>query len=145
VTGVGYDIGETVRAVTDRTESQQRQVSVSVLVYDRWLADDLNRHLHSCQDIRVLSADESAAADVLLVLTTVVTDALLAELADVTKEATNPTQCTVLVSGPLRERHLAHAVSCGVVSILPRRETNARLVVRAILASHAGGAICPRR
>lgn len=143
MTGIGHET-EAARAVTNRMESRkQYQVSVFVLGYDRRLADDLNRHLLSCQYIRMLDADESTTADVLVVLTTAVTDVLLAELADMTREATNPEQCIVLVSGPLRERHLARAVSCGVVSILSRRETNARLIIRAILTSHAGGAVLP--
>lgn len=146
VTGVGYDnpVRDMVRAIADSAEStEQHQVHVSVLVYDRRLAEDLGPHLRCSQDIRLLPSDESAAADVLLVLTTVVTDALLAELVSTANAATNPAQCIVLVSGPLRERHLARAVSCGVVSILPRRETNARLVIRAVLASHAGRAVLP--
>ncbi len=117
--------------------------TVSVVSYGKRIDDELDAELASSQEIVLVPSSGHADADVILVVTTAVTDAMLADLGRIADGAVNPRQCMVLVTGPMRERHLARAVSCGVVSILPLREATARLVVRAVRSSYRGGAVLP--
>ncbi|MBP2473116.1 DNA-binding NarL/FixJ family response regulator [Crossiella equi] len=137
-----------VRAAARSTPTAARaadRVSVAVYVQDERLATDILPVLSMSQDLRLLPAGESGQADVVLVLAELVTDALVTELALMSERAENPAQCMVLVAGPLRERHLAQIFGAGVVSILPRRDVTARLVARAVIASHGGHAVLPEK
>jgi DNA-binding NarL/FixJ family response regulator len=126
------------------SELRPAEVAVSVLADDRTFADQVVPSLRAAAELRLLSPGRHSDADVVLVLTSLVTDTLLAEMTEIaggTADQTGP--CLVLVSGPLRERHLARAIACGVVSILPRRDVSARSITRAVLASHHGGSVLP--
>lgn len=118
-------------------------VSVGVVVYDRFFAGNLFKGLRASADLRILPDSQLSRADVLLVVTASLDDVVLAELAKLASRAENPEQCVVLVSGPVRERHLAQALSCGVVSILAREVSTPHLVIRAVLASRGGRSVMP--
>jgi DNA-binding NarL/FixJ family response regulator len=118
-------------------------VTVSVFIHDDQFAGKVVECLSSSPDIHIAPDAEQAKADVVLVLTTLVTDDLMAKMAEIAQRAVNPDQSLVLVSGPLRERHLVRAFSYGVVSILPRAKVTPRLVARAILAASSGQSILP--
>jgi DNA-binding NarL/FixJ family response regulator len=118
-------------------------ITVAVFAYDQAAAAGLLGNLSASPDIHVLPANRHAEADVVVLLTISVTDALLSEMEAINARAVSAGQSMVLVSGPLRERHLTRALSCGVVSILPRAEITPRLITRAVIASGSGRAIIP--
>ena len=118
-------------------------ITVAVFAYDQPAAASLLGNLNASPDIRILPASRHAEADVVVLLTISVTDALLSEMEAINARAVSAGQSMVLVSGPLRERHLSRALSCGVVSILPRSEVTPRLITRAVIASGSGRAIIP--
>jgi DNA-binding NarL/FixJ family response regulator len=118
-------------------------ITVAVFAYDQATGGSVLGHLSASPDIQVLPASRHAEADVVVVLTSSVTDALLTEMDAITARAAYARQSMVLVSGPLRERHLTRALSCGVVSILPWAEITPRLITRAVIASGSGRAIIP--
>jgi DNA-binding NarL/FixJ family response regulator len=119
------------------------RVAVSVLGHGDHLAGPVEAGLRAAGDVRLLSGTAAPDADVLLVLSTTVTEDLLEDMARAWKSAANSRQAVVLVAGPLRERQLARAFNAGVVSILPRREATVGLIVRAVLASSRGHAVLP--
>jgi DNA-binding NarL/FixJ family response regulator len=117
-------------------------VAVTVLAGDVRLAGDVEVALTEYREVGVLASSEHRAADVVVVLAELVTDAMVDELAAWGQTAENA-QRIVLVAGPLRERYLPRLFGAGVVSILPYREANSAQVVHAVLASSAGRAVVP--
>jgi DNA-binding NarL/FixJ family response regulator len=137
-------VGEAVSVVAPAMpEVRTAEVAVWVLADDPVLTGEVIPRLRVSSELRLVSAGRREDADVVLVLTSVVTDSLLAVMAEIAESAVNREQCMVLVAGPMRERQLARAVGCGVVSILPRRDATPRLITRAVVASHCGGAMLP--
>jgi DNA-binding NarL/FixJ family response regulator len=118
-------------------------ITTAVFADEQPAAAGVLDYLSASPDISVLPARQNIEADVVLVLAGSVTDALLAELDTISNRAVNIQQSMVLVSGPIRERHLARVLSCGVVSILPRAEATPRLITRAVIASGTGRALLP--
>jgi DNA-binding NarL/FixJ family response regulator len=118
-------------------------ITTAVFADEQAAADGVLGYLNASPDISVLPVSQHAEADVVLVLAGSVTDELLSEMDTISNRAVNVRQSMVLVSGPFRERHLARALRCGVVSILPRAETTPRLVARAVVASGNGRALLP--
>ena len=106
---------------------------------------DCLAHLHAGSELRMLPFSAHRYADIVVVLTEVVEDELLARLDEIAEEATNPAQRTVLVTGPVRHRQLARAFAAGVVSILPRRQTSPDVLTNAILTSANGRAVLPEQ
>ncbi|MCK2239276.1 MULTISPECIES: LuxR C-terminal-related transcriptional regulator [unclassified Crossiella] len=119
------------------------RIAVAVHAADRRLADQLEPALAVPRELCLLAASESALADVVLVISEMVTDSLVGELIAMSAAARRHGQCFVLVAGPLRERHLPRLFGAGVVSILPYRDVTAHQVVRTVLASHSGQAVLP--
>jgi DNA-binding NarL/FixJ family response regulator len=119
------------------------RVTVAVLGDDPLMIGRVGTQLTTSPDVRVVPDADSTTADVLLILTTAVTEQLLTHLNRLADDATNPTQRMVLVADHLRQRHLPHIFRCGVVSVLPRRGVATSLIMRAVLTSHTGGAMLP--
>ncbi|MFD8500964.1 LuxR C-terminal-related transcriptional regulator [Amycolatopsis sp. NPDC059657] len=119
------------------------EIRVGVVVHDQFFSGNLLERIRASSDIDIVPAEEHCRADVMVVVTASLDDILLDALEKLAANAENPGQCVVLVSGPVRERHLAQALSCGVVSILAREVTTPQLIVRAVLASHAGRSVMP--
>ncbi|MEU3650064.1 LuxR C-terminal-related transcriptional regulator [Lentzea sp. NPDC034063] len=119
------------------------RVAVSVLAGDARLAGDLTTALSATQEIGVLAAAEFAAADVVVVLAELMTDAVVDELVARARTDENIGQRIVLIAGPLRERHLPRLFGAGVVTVLPYREVTSAQVVRAVLVSAAGRSLVP--
>ncbi|SER46592.1 DNA-binding response regulator, NarL/FixJ family, contains REC and HTH domains [Lentzea xinjiangensis] len=119
------------------------RVSVAVHVHDRRVADDLLPALNTAPELRIAAPADSAVADVALVLTELVTDTVTDALTALSERATNPAQRTVLIAGPLRERHLPQIFAAGVVAILPRKDVLPRQVAHALIAAAHGRAVLP--
>jgi DNA-binding NarL/FixJ family response regulator len=124
-------------------ESDADRITVAVLGDDPLMIGRVGTQLTTAPDVRVVPDADSTSADVIVVLTTTVTDQLLTQLNRFADEATNPTQRTVLVADHLRQRHLPQIFRSGVVSVLPRRGAATGLIMRAVLTSHGGGAMLP--
>lgn len=138
-------ISRTDGARVERTDPHtgRDRISVAVHAADRRLADQLLPAFSQQRELALSAADESALADVVLVVSEMVTDSLVNELTAMSAAARRPGQCFVLVAGPLRERHLAQLFGAGVVSILPYRDVTPAQVIRTVIASHQGQAVLP--
>ncbi|MFS8104213.1 LuxR C-terminal-related transcriptional regulator [Lentzea alba] len=121
------------------------RITVGLIVCDERLAADLVPTLSTCQDLRLVTDRDVTSADVVLVLAESVTDAVVAELVALGEQGQTSARGTVLVAGPLRERHLPRLFEAGVVSILPSRGMTAGQVVRALFATSDGRAVLPDR
>jgi DNA-binding NarL/FixJ family response regulator len=119
------------------------RVRVAVHVRDHVVASELVPQLALSPDLTIAAGDDREGADVALVFADHVTDSLLDELATMSHRALNPAQRTVLVVGPLRERHLAQIFAAGVVAILPKKNVTPRQVVQALIATSHGRAVLP--
>jgi DNA-binding NarL/FixJ family response regulator len=91
--------------------------------------------LQAHADVRVAEGP----ADVLLVMEEHVTDSVLAEIR------AESAPHVVLVVEQFRETDLMTAIECGVVAILPRRETGGAELVAAVIAAGDGTANLPPR
>ena len=114
---------------------------VSVVVHGELSVEKLLHRLKLDPDIELLDADARSDADIVLALASAADEELLLRLSIISAHASNPTQRTVLVSEPLRERHVAMAFAAGVVSILPHREATEGLIVRTVVSSARGHAV----
>lgn len=119
------------------------RITVAVLGDDPLMVSQLGTQLNTSPELRVVPDADCTAADVILVLTTTVTEQLLSQLNRLADEATNPAQRMVLVADNLRQRHLPQIFRAGVVSVLPRRGVATGLIMRAVISSHSGGAMLP--
>lgn len=121
------------------------RVQIAVHVHDHLVASDLVPQLAQSPELKIAVGDERDVADVSLVFAENVTDSLIDELAMISHRALNPAQRTVLVAGPLRERHLAQIFAAGVVAILPRKDITPRQVAHALIAASHGRAVLPEK
>jgi DNA-binding NarL/FixJ family response regulator len=119
------------------------EVKVSVVTHGDLPVDQLLGRLRADPDILLLDGAARPDADIVLVLASVADEELPALLSMLSAQAVNPAQRTVLVSEPLRERHVALAFGAGVVSILPRREATDSLIARTVVSSARGHAVLP--
>lgn len=119
------------------------RVQVAVHVQDHVVASELVPHLAQSPDLTIAAGDDRELADVALVFADHVTDSLVDELSALSHRALNPAQRTVLIAGPLRERHLAQIFGAGVVAILPRKDVTPRQVTHAVIATSQGRAVLP--
>lgn len=131
------------QAVAGALPDTSVRVAVTVLAGDARVASDLVVALTACREADVLTATERGAADVVVVLAELVTEAVVDELATWGRAAENAGQRLVLVAGPLRERYLPRLFGAGVVSVLPYRDVSSAQVVRAVLTSSAGRSVIP--
>ncbi|GLY50829.1 LuxR C-terminal-related transcriptional regulator [Lentzea sp. NBRC 102530] len=119
------------------------RVLVGVHVQDHVVASELVPQLAQSPELTIAAGDDRDLADVALVFADHVTDPLVDELAAMSHRALNSAQRTVLVAGPLRERHLAQIFAAGVVAILPRKNVTPRQVTHALIATVQGRAVLP--
>jgi DNA-binding NarL/FixJ family response regulator len=86
------------------------------------------------QEIAVQTLGAERAADVVLMLATVVTGNLLNRLEQLRHDHQKPDLPVVLVADELPEHSMLRAINCGVVSLLRRDEMNFNRIVRNIVA-----------
>jgi DNA-binding NarL/FixJ family response regulator len=116
-------------------------VTVSVITDDPLGGDAVRSYLNTTPGIRPVPDSDPYSADVVLVVTAILTEALLGTMIKFSDAAANPRQCMVLIAGPLPERQMVLAFRCGVVSIVPRNTATRETVTQAILASGHGSAV----
>ncbi|MBB4688441.1 helix-turn-helix transcriptional regulator [Amycolatopsis jiangsuensis] len=121
-------------------------VKVAVLASDPITRAGAVSLLGTRPEFRVLSEDTAAEADVVLVMEEHVTDRVLSRVKDLARESDRVTGPDLVIVGDhFRESDLMTAIECGVVAILPRRETGGAELVAAVLAAGDGTATLPPR
>jgi DNA-binding NarL/FixJ family response regulator len=111
-------------------------VAVAIVASDPLTAEGTAAYLLGRPDITLLPVDSLGSADVVLVLETWVTDETLFQMELAAEQAGNREMRFVLVGDGVREPQLLRAVSCGLVSVLPRKGTDHERIVAAIVAVH---------
>ncbi|MEV5541689.1 LuxR C-terminal-related transcriptional regulator [Saccharopolyspora shandongensis] len=119
-------------------------ITVSLFVDDLADGEAFLRSLSASPDTQVLPVDRHVEADVVVVVATMVDDALLLQMEKVAAKAKNAQQRMVLISDPIRKSQLARIVGCGVVSILSRAAITPHLILQAVVASGKGEALMPK-
>ncbi|GAA3571496.1 response regulator transcription factor [Amycolatopsis ultiminotia] len=121
-------------------------VKVAVLASDPITRAGAASLLGTRPELRVLSEDTAAEADVVLVMEEHVTDRVLSRVKELARQSDRMAgPDLVLVADHFRESDLMTAIECGVVAILPRRETGGAELVAAVLAAGDGTATLPPR
>lgn len=110
-------------------------VTVTILASDPITAEGTAAYLLGRTDITLLPVDCLDRVDVVLVLATWVTDETLSQMELAAEKATNREMRFVLVGDGIRQPQLLRAVSCGLVSVLPRQGTDHERIVGAIMAA----------
>jgi DNA-binding NarL/FixJ family response regulator len=107
-------------------------VAVAVLASDAITAEGTAAYLRSQDWITLLPAASRERADVVVILATRVTDETLSLMQLTAEQAANRDMRFVLVGDGVREPQLLRAISCGLVSVIPRQGTDHERIVRAI-------------
>jgi DNA-binding NarL/FixJ family response regulator len=113
-------------------------VSVAILASDPITAEGTAACLRALPGIALLPSDSMESADVILILATSVTDDTLSSMQRVAETAVGRQARFVLVGEGVRESQLLRAVSCGLVSFIPRQEADHQRILGAILAITQG-------
>jgi DNA-binding NarL/FixJ family response regulator len=113
-------------------------VMVAVLAADPLMSEGTVAYLRSRPEVRPVPWSEAGRADVVLVLAGQVTEDTLVQIQRVAEQRAGHELRFVLVGDGLREPQLLRAVTCGVVTVLPRRDADYGHIVRAIVQAHAG-------
>jgi DNA-binding NarL/FixJ family response regulator len=124
-------------APTDRTKT------VSVVADDPVTGEGVVTALAGRPGLTLLPAHERPRADVLLVLTTEVTEESLRTMETLAARSANPATRIVLVTDVLREHQVMRGVQCGVRAVLWRGETGVEAVAEAVHAVAGGRADFP--
>ena len=101
-----------------------RPVAVAVLAGDPLTGQGAVAHLRARPEVRVLSAERQNEAEVVLIVVDRITEDTLKLMERVAQESIGEDARFVLVGDGVREHQLLRAVSCGLVSVIPRREAD---------------------
>jgi DNA-binding NarL/FixJ family response regulator len=119
-------------------------VATAVLSDDSLAGDGVCACLGSAAPgIRLVGQDQQHAAELIVVITSTLTEQLLDRMRTARDTAASPRQRMVLVTGPSTERHMRQAFRYGVVSVVPRAAATCESVIAAVLASGHGSAVLP--
>jgi len=109
-------------------------VTVVIIASDPITAEGTAAYLRRVAGITLLPPDRLDRADVILVMATWVTDQTLAQMQAAAEKTGRRDVRFVLVADGVREHQLLRAVSCGLVSVLPRQGTTLGRIAPAIRA-----------
>ena len=121
-----------------RESAQTRPVSVAVLAGDPLTGQGAVAHLRARPEVRVLGAERQHEAEVVLIVVDRITEDTLKLMERVAEQSANEDARFVLVGDGVREHHLLRAVTCGLVSVIPRREADFDRILRAIVDMREG-------
>jgi DNA-binding NarL/FixJ family response regulator len=113
-------------------------VRVAVLASDPIVGEGTVAYLRTCAGIIPIPADHLDRADVVLVMAGQVDEETLLLMKDAAAQAPDREMRFVLVGDGVREAHLMRALSCGVVSVLSRRDADYERIVRALVNAREG-------
>ncbi|MBK6014478.1 LuxR C-terminal-related transcriptional regulator [Streptomyces sp. MBT53] len=118
-------------------------ISIAVVASDRITHEGTVRHLRGQSGLQVLPKEQHQHADVLLVLTTDVTEETLLVMETAAAGSLRPDMGIVLVTGSLCEAHAVRAVACGLRNVVRRQNAGYDKVVQAVRNVVAGLATLP--
>jgi hypothetical protein len=121
-----------------REDASDRPVAVSVLAGDPLIGQGVAAHLRAHPEVRVLDAERQTEAEVVLIIVDRITEDTIKLMERAAHEAVAEDVGFVLVGDGLRERHLLRAVSCGLVTVMPRREADLDRIPRALVEVREG-------
>jgi DNA-binding NarL/FixJ family response regulator len=121
-----------------REGAAARAVPIAVLAGDPLTGQGAVAHLRTRAEVRVLGAERQQEAEVVLIIVDRITEDTLKLLEKVAVEPGHGDARFVLVGDGVREHHLLRAVTCGLVSVIPRREADFDRIVRAIVDIREG-------
>jgi DNA-binding NarL/FixJ family response regulator len=113
-------------------------VAVAVLASDALTSEGTIAYLRSCRGVTPVPESEVARADVVLVMTATVSEETLALIERAADDAGDHEVRFVLVGDGIREPQLLRAVTCGLVSVLPRKDATFGRIVTAITDAAEG-------
>ncbi|HEV3169574.1 MAG TPA: response regulator transcription factor [Actinocrinis sp.] len=117
-------------------------ITVAVLAGDPITGQGAAVYLDSCPHVKVLPASRQHEAEVILILVSWITDETLAWMQQVADAAQRDVRF-VLVGDGIREHQLLRAISCGLVSVIPRQEADFDRILRVIAATREGSLEMP--
>jgi DNA-binding NarL/FixJ family response regulator len=126
------------RGTLVRDGAPVRPVSVAVLAGDPLTGQGAVAHLRGRSEVRVLAAERQQEAEVVLIVVDRITEDTLKLMERVAQESVNDDVRFVLVGDGVREHHMLRAVTCGLVSVIPRREADFDRILRAIVDVREG-------
>ncbi|WP_329295772.1 helix-turn-helix transcriptional regulator [Streptomyces sp. NBC_01455] len=127
------------------THKEKTPASISIVVR---AADPVSLQgaevlLHRSEGATLLPAEQTARADVVLLLANEVTEETMSWMEEAATVSANPEMRIVLVADRISRPRLARAVRHGLVSVLPRAQTGFAEILQAVLTSRTGGAQMP--
>ena len=126
------------RGTLVRDGAPTRPVSVAVLAGDPLTGQGAVAHLRARPEVRILGAERQQEAEVVLIVVDRITEDTLKLMERVAEESVNDDARFVLVGDGVREHHMLRAVTCGLVSVIPRREADFDRILRAIVDVREG-------
>jgi DNA-binding NarL/FixJ family response regulator len=114
-----------------------RLVTVAVLATDPLTSEGATAYLRACPQLEVVPAAAAGRADVVVMMAATVTEDTMVALRQVAERAEREPRI-VLVGDGIREPQLVSAVTCGLVSVLPRRDATFGRIATAILDASQG-------
>ena len=121
-----------------REDAPSRPVAVAVLAGDPLTGEGAVANLSVRSEVRVLAAELQHEAEVVLIVVDRVVEDTIRLMERVAQQSANEDARFVLVGDGVREHHLLRAVTCGLVSVIPRREADFDRILRAILDVREG-------
>jgi DNA-binding NarL/FixJ family response regulator len=112
-------------------------ITVAVLAGDPLTGQGAAVYLESCPHVKVLPAGRQHEAEVILILVSWITDETLVWMQQIADAAPRDVSF-VLVGDGVREHHVLRAISCGLVSVIPRQDADFDRILRAIAATRDG-------
>ena len=113
-------------------------VTVAVMATEPLLAEGAAAYLRTCPGITPVAADRLDRAGVVLVIASRVDEGTLAILQRAAERVPDREMRFVLVCDDIREPQLLRALNWGLVSVLPRQETDYERIARALVNARDG-------
>jgi DNA-binding NarL/FixJ family response regulator len=121
-----------------RDSSLVRPVTLTVLADDPLVSHGAAAYLGLCKDIKVLAPERRHEAEVALILVSWITEETLVWMQRIAAAADGRDPRFVIVGDGIREHHVIKAVSCGLVSVIPRKEADFERILKAVRAVRDG-------
>ncbi len=124
--------------VAAREAAHANPVTVAVLAGDPITGQGAVAYLRTRAEVKIVSVDKQHEAEVVLVIVDTITEDTLKLMERAADASVNRDARFVLVGNGVREHHVLRAITCGLVSVIPRREADFEHVLRAITEVREG-------
>lgn len=119
-------------------------VTVAVMAGDPIVGEGTVAYLRGCSGISPLPPESIDQADVVLVIAGRVSEGTMAKMERAAQRSPDTETRFVLVCDGIREPQLLRVLNCGLVSVLPRKDTDYEGIVRALRNMSEGRVELPR-